>query len=315
MNKLILKTALLASISLVSVVTAQELPTTDLATVNGEKISVERYRDFLFTTIGSNELSRLVDTVLIEQAAKAFDIVIDADVLAQRVDGMWRDLFAPGSEEEFLKTYLPQGFNKEMTVAALRASALTQLQLEHYIVATRIITDQKLEESFTAQYGHNGIKTEVAHIMIMPHNIRAAALANGTAISFENAKQIASDKAKECLRKLSAGAPYSEMVAEYSHDNTSKLNKGILPTYRPGMYGEAFRAEVERLAATHPCSREFLAVESGAGYHIIKIHSRVVTLLSDVRVTLTKDLLEAPADISEIKQTIVDLRAAAKIEY
>ena len=102
------------------------------------------------------------------------------------------------------------------------------------------------------------------------------------------------------------------MVTEYSHDNASRLNKGILPTYRPGMYGEAFRAEVERLAATQTSG---IAVESGAGYHIIRVHSRVVTLLSDVRVTLTKDLLEAPADISEIKQTIVDLRAAAKIEY
>jgi hypothetical protein len=30
---------------------------------------------------------------------------------------------------------------------------------------------------------------------------------------------------------------------------------------------------------------------------------------------LTKDLLEAPADIGEIKQTIIDLRAAAEIEY
>ena len=228
------------------------------------------------------------------------------------VDGMWRDLFAPGSEEEFLKTYLPQGFNKEMAGAALRASALTQLQLEHYIVATRIITDQKLEKSFTAQYGHNGIRTEVAHIMIMPHNIRATALANDTVISFENAKQLAFDRAKECLQKLSAGAPYSEMVTEYSHDNTSKLNKGILPTYRPGMYGEAFSTEVERLAATQTSG---IAVESGAGYHIIRVHSRVVTLLSDVRITLTKDLLEAPADISEIKQTIIDLRAAAKIEY
>jgi parvulin-like peptidyl-prolyl isomerase len=78
------------------------------------------------------------------------------------------------------------------------------------------------------------------------------------------------------------------------------------------MYGEAFRAEVERLAATQTSE---IAVESGAGYHIIRVHSRVVTLLNDVRITLTKDLLEAPANIGEIKQTIVDLRAAAKIEY
>jgi len=312
MNKLILKTALLASISLVSVVTAQETPATDLATVNGEKISVERYRDFLFTTVGSSELARLVDTVLIEQAAKSFDIVINADDLAQRVDMMWRDFFAPGSEEEFLKASLPQGFNKEMTLTSLRASALTRLQLEHYIVATRIITDQKLQKSFTAKYGHNGIKTEVAHIMIIPHNIRAEALAANEAISFERAKQIASEKSKECLEELAAGASFNEMVTKYSHDNASKLNNGVLPTYRPGIYGEAFKTEVERLAAAQTSQA---AVESGAGYHIIRVHSRVVTQLGDVRAMLTKNLLEAPADISEIKQTIIDLRAAAKIEY
>ena len=312
MNKLILKTALLASISLVSVVTAQELPTTDLATVNGEKISVERYKDFLFTTIGSSELTRLVDTVLIEQAAKAFDIVINGDVLAQRVDGMWRDLFAPGSEEEFLETYLPLGFNKEMAFAALRASALTQLQLEDYIVATRIITDEKLQKSFVAKHGPKGIKTEVAHIMIMPHNIRAEALGANEIISFERAKQIASEKSKECLQELSAGAPFSKMVAKYSHDNASKLNNGVLATYRPGIYGEAFKTEVERLAVAQTSQT---AVESGAGYHIIRVHSRVITQLSDVRTMLTKNLLEAPADISETKQTIIDLRAAAKIEY
>ncbi|MDE0586538.1 MAG: peptidylprolyl isomerase [Planctomycetota bacterium] len=312
MNKLILKTTLLASISLVSVVTAQEQPATDLATVNGEKISVERYRDFLFTTIGSSELARLVDTVLIEQAAKAFDIVIDADVLAQRVDVMWRDLFAPGSEEEFLNAYLPQGFNKEMAFASLRASALTRLQLENYIVATRIITDQKLQKSFVAKYGHNGIKTEVAHIMIIPHNIRAEALAANEVISFERAKQIAAEKSKECLQKLSAGAQFSEMVTEYSHDNSSKLNNGVLATYRPGIYGEAFKNEVEGLAVAQTSQT---AAESGAGYHIIRVNSRVVTQLSDVRTMLTKHLLEAPADIGEIKQTIIDLRAAAKIEY
>jgi parvulin-like peptidyl-prolyl isomerase len=312
MNKLILKTTLLASISLVSVVTAQEPPTTDLATVNGEKISVERYRDFLFATIGSSELARLVDTVLIEQAAKAFDIVINADMLAQRVDIMWRDLFAPDSEEEFLKAYLPQGFNKEMALTSLRASALTRLQLEHYIVATRIITDQKLQKSFTANHGHNGIKTEVAHIMIIPHNIRAEALVANEVISFERAKQIAAERSKECLQKLSAGAPFSEMVTEYSHDNATKLNNGVLATYRPSMYGESFKNEVEGLAVEQTSKT---AAESGAGYHIIRVNSRVVTQLGNVRAMLTKNLLEAPADISEIKQTIIDLRTAAKIEY
>ncbi|MFT7516619.1 MAG: parvulin-like peptidyl-prolyl isomerase [Myxococcota bacterium] len=283
-----------------------------LVIIDGQEISSEHYKEFIYTSVASSELARMVDTVLIQQAADKFGITISADRLNEHVDLAWTDLRGGMSEDAFQAQYRKLGFDKQATLKALRASATTQLQLEDYVVATRVITDEKLQRAFTAQYGHAGIEVEVAHIMIIAHYIHAAALRDNNEISFERAQELALKEAKACLEKLSAGANFSEMVAEYSNDTSSNLNQGLLSTYRPGMYGEAFEKTVNRL---NPQQTSETLVESGAGLHIVRLNSRVVTALDDVREQLSRELLIATPGLSEIKQAIIDLRSAAKIEY
>jgi parvulin-like peptidyl-prolyl isomerase len=312
MNRFTLTFSLLAALSLTPIINGQKAAELTVATINGHQVSLEHYKDFLLTTVASGELARLIDTILIEQAASDYGITVSDAEISERVKSAWLDMLAGGTEEEFLRQYQPLGFSKELTLASMHANAVTQFQLEKYIVATRVITDKKLQDAFNSQYGYDGIKINVAHIMLTPHYIRANALKNNNEITYDQAKEIAKRQANECLAKLAAGASFSDMVIEYSHDTATKQNNGVLVVYRPGIYGEAFKNQVDTLDAQQTSKT---VVESGAGFHVVRVNSRVVSRLNDVREQLSKSLLEAPANISERKNAIVDLRSSAKIEY
>ncbi|MBC8368823.1 MAG: peptidylprolyl isomerase [Planctomycetes bacterium] len=311
MNKLLLAFTIFASISLVSEAKAQSTPET-LATVNSTKISLDDYRDFVFTRDGGSSLVLMVDALLIEQAAASMNLTVDENELAARVSMSWQDVLAGQDESDFLEQFQPFGFNKDLTLKAIAMIETSNLLLEQYVVATRIITDAKLEQAFFAKHGHQGIKVEVAHIMVMPHYIRAEALRNNQKITFEQAQNLASQKAEECLRRLTDGESFDDLVIEYSNDTASNSNQGVLPTYRPGMYGENYTQMVDSLSINGVAES---IVKSGAGLHIIRLNSKVITKLEDVRDQLSRELLVAAPTISETKQAIIDLRAAATIAY
>ena len=312
MIKLTACTALIAAINPCSSLSAQVEEQVPIAIVNGEEIDVEQYKDFLYLSIGSGDLPRIIDSVLITQAANKYKIELAEEDISLRVNNAWLDLLAGANEKDFLSEYEPLGFNKELTLAALRATAITQVKLEKYVVATRVVTDDLLQREFHSKYGFNGVKREVAHIMIMPHHIHAEALRSDAEISFEEAKLVAAERARQCLQELEEGASFTAMVAKYSHDPASNNNQGVLPTYRPGMYGEDFKKIVENLDAPHTATS---SIESGAGVHIVRVNSMIVTKLRDVREALSREILNSPANIGEIKQTILELRAAAEISY
>ncbi|MDP6964250.1 MAG: peptidylprolyl isomerase, partial [Planctomycetota bacterium] len=234
------------------------------------------------------------------------------DEIETRVQQNWLSILAGESEDDFLQRLKPLGFNKQMTLASLRQTAITQVLLEKYVVTTRIVTDEKLNREFASTYGFNGVKTEVAHILIMPHYIRAEAMRNNQELSYEQACHQARELAQQCLASLNSGEDFAELVVKYSNDNASNLDRGILPTYRPGMYGDGFSQMVDSLDENAVPPN---IVESGAGFHIVQVNSRVKTNFEDVKHDLSLKILQAPADITEIKNAIVDLREAATIEY
>ncbi|MDP6964066.1 MAG: hypothetical protein QGF46_07865, partial [Planctomycetota bacterium] len=55
-------------------VNGQQQPDLPIAIINGKEISTETYHRFLTTAIGSDQLSRMVDSILVAQAAQQHQI-------------------------------------------------------------------------------------------------------------------------------------------------------------------------------------------------------------------------------------------------
>jgi len=289
------------------------LPAAVAALVDGAPISQADYQDFLYQSFGKRPLHELIDQRLVTAASKSYGIEIpEAD---QRAIFEERLLQAHQgrSEEQFLISLGDGGLSLELFSSNLHLKILQELTLDALVRQTRVPTDVRLNKAFEAKYGAGGIKVEVSHVLVMPHFLRANLIRAGAdARSIDNAqmKLDAERIAGECHAKLVAGADFKAMVAEYSHDQVSLRTEGMLPSYRPGLYGPAFTHAVASLKPG-----EFSEViESGAGFHVVQLVSRQVTKMEDVRLALTEQVMTAAPTWQEREEVLSSLRAAAEIQ-
>lgn len=317
MTRILLFLALLAAPS--SPLYSQEekppepLPEGVAAMVDGVPISMEDYRDFLYQRSGKRMLQQMVDRQLVAAAVKAYAIEIPQAAIDALVQERKEQAFQGRGEEQFLISLHDSGLSQELFMAGLKADAKQEIALDALVRATRVPTDTRIQKAFEAQYGVGGQKLEVRHVLVMPHFLRAEKIKAGVkAQDIDNAemKLAAKARAEECHAKLADGADFLAMVQEYSHDQVSLRSDGMLPAYRPGLYGQGFTQAVLSLEPGQFSS----VVESGAGYHIVYLESRVTTLLADVRSALVESVMNAAPTWQEREELLAGLRAAAEIQ-
>lgn len=289
------------------------LPPEVAAIVDKVEISQEDYEQYLFERFGKRPLSQLIDRHLVEAAAKRYGITLDPaefeKVLAERQVQARQGR----SEEQFAITLRDSGQNLGLFQENLRKDVTLELTLDALVRATRIASDQRLARAFEAKYGKDGVKVEVRHILVMPHFLRAEKIKAGAKprdIDQKEMKLAAKQLAEECHARLEAGEDFLALVTEYSHDQVSVNNGGLLPTYRPGLYGQAFTQAVAGLEEGQYSS----VIESGAGHHIVQMAKRTITRMEDVRTALIDEVLTAAPNWQEREEVLAGLRAAADIQ-
>jgi osmotically-inducible protein OsmY len=82
----------------------------------------------------------------------------------------------------------------------------------------------------------------------------------------EEAKEAALTKAKEVIEKLNNGESWSDLVTEYSDDDNTKDDDGLLPAFTNGDYQDSFFKATLELKDSEYTQEP---VESTYGYHII----------------------------------------------
>jgi peptidyl-prolyl cis-trans isomerase SurA len=284
-----------------------------VATVGDTEITLEQYKEFLWSRYGKRPLNQMVDHILVQQAAQEYGISLDKEALLTTFEQRLEQSMQGRSREDFEKTLQEAGQSMQMFTTNLRVDLAHEQRLDQLVFATRVATDDRLQRAFDAQYGAGGVKVRVSHILIMPHFLRAERIRNGEKaadIKPDEMKAAARQLAETCLAELSQGADFAAQVDKYSHDQVSRQNQGELPSYRPGLYGPAFTAAVADL----PVGQHSTIIESGAGFHIVKILERKVTKLADVRAALVEEVMNATPTWQDREQVLVALREAGDIK-
>lgn len=281
--------------------------------VDGEAISQADYEKYLYQSFGKRPLSQLVDQRLVIAAASTYGIAPTAEAQQAIFEERVLQAHQGRSEEQFLISLRDGGLSKEMFEKNLRLEILQELTLNELVRQTRVPSDIKIQKAFEAKHGVDGVKVSVRHILIMPHFLRAEMIKGGAdarSLDQGELKLKAKYMAMQCHERLVAGEDFISMVQEYSHDQVSLRTDGMLPSYRPGLYGAAFTNAV----ATLKSGEYSEVIESGAGYHVVKMESRVVTKLEDVRVSLTEEIMAAIPNWQEREEVLSALRAKAEIQ-
>jgi len=284
-----------------------------VAKVDGQEVTLEAYKDYLYQRLGKRPLQGLIDSMLVEQEALRYGVTAEEGEVQKRFEERYQQALRGKSPEDFADGLRNAGQSPAAFLNTLRQDVTQEVLLDGLVLATRVLTDARLQQAFEQQYGIGGQKVEVKQILVMPHFLRAELIRGGkkpAEIDQLKVRLQAKKMAMDCLDRLRAGADWSAMVAEYSHDQVSRKDDGRLPAYRPGLYGPNFTAAVQNQAVGEYSE----VIESGAGYHIVQVADRTLSKLADVRAELQEKLLSAAPDWQEREATMNALRGRAKIQ-
>lgn len=278
-------------------------------------ITVEEYQQFLWQRFGRRALRQYADLLLLRQTAEDFGVAPAEQEIRASVEERIAAMRADSSAAEFELQLQRSDMDLAGLQASLRLETEQDLLASRLVLETRIATDAALQEAFVTQYGQDGIQVVVAHLLVMPNFLRAEKLRAGATpaeIDLEALKQESRERAEQALAQLREGAAFEDLVEQYSHDQSTRDQQGQLAAWRPGLYGEAFTAAVQATAAGEAADR---VVESGAGFHIVRVLERRTTVFADVRAELVTAYLAGPATWQEKEQLLVGLRARTPLEF
>lgn len=283
------------------------LPEGVLAIVDGKQVRLEDYKEYLWQTMGTVRLQDFIDAMLIEKKAAELGVTVSEAEIRQKVDEEVQrqvESFFKGDVARWRSTLAERGWTEEDYKAQRAALVRIDLLTTACVEKTREVTEEKIRERFERDYGPGGVDYEMRHIVI---STRPA----GSREATPDAEARARTKAERILRELRDGADFVEMVNLYSDDTYTKKREGVIPKYRPNMYGsEEFDAAVQGL--TDPGQLSGI-VKSRRGFHIVQLIGRKVTAYESVKEELRKLLTEEPPSQREKFDFTKSLRDAATI--
>jgi hypothetical protein len=271
-------------------------------------IPLADYQDFLWQRFGRRGLAEYADLLRLRDACEQLDLPFDEAAqdreVELRVATLRRDLDQTAFAAELARSLE----DPDSLRATLRLEVERLQRVDALVLATRVATDRVLHALFEQRHGTDGVRTEVAHVLVMPQFLRAERIRAGTPaaeIDAEELREEARRLAEACLAALDAGRPFTEVVAESSHDRVTREQGGRLPAWRPGLYGSGFGTAVESLEPGE-YSR---VVESGAGFHVVTVLSRERTAFADVRAALAAQYMASEPSWQEREEMLAALRA------
>ncbi|WP_239613550.1 peptidylprolyl isomerase [Cohnella mopanensis] len=201
-----------------------------------------------------------------------------------------------GSVEEFSKQ--------------LKSSKLTQAELMLFIkrqfLAGKALESKIDNKTLQAEYDRQRKEDSAAFVTASVRHILIATTDNQTGESIRKIED-ALVRAKEVQAKLKAGGDFTALAKEYSDDPGSKDTGGLYADADLTQFVEAFK----KAGAELPLNQISDPVQTEYGYHVMKVESRVVHTLDEVKDQLLPSLVnqayenytnkELPALIQSIK--------------
>jgi len=291
--------ALLLVINVILVLTGNEVKLRDgkevIASLDGEEITAEELFNDLKNKAGNETLINIVDNFIASKELK--DNSKAKELAQQQLDGIKKQYEDAGQNwEDVLKQY---GYSNEDTLLQeFVVASKKELIAKNYI--EKSLTDDEINKYYEEEiYGTYTVK----HILVKP-----ATTDSMTDEEKASAEEAAKTKANEVITKLNEGADWATLVKEYSEDEGSKDNEGLVENFTKGdMVDEFFNATLklkDGKYSTEPVKSEY-------GYHVIlKVSSTKKPSLKDKKDDIINTLIEnkLSADAKLYTTTWVSIR-------
>lgn len=257
-----------------------------VATVNGEKITLENYEKLLYLNKSSMEsyygsdiwsteiekgktyedtlrdmvLQTMIGSEAIYQQAKKEDVLPKDDQIQQQIDSFNESIKNNGEYQEELKK---MGINEEfLKFQFTRDLANNNLQ-------ERFEKKAKISENEMKKYYKDNKKSFYTDTVTASHILLKTQDDKGKELSVEKKKE-AKKKVQEALAKVKSGEDFAKIAQKYSED-PSASSGGQLGTFGRGQ----MVTEFEDAAFSMKPGQISDIVETQYGYHIIKVTGRV----------------------------------------
>ncbi len=224
-----------------------------IASVTDKEITAEELFDTLKEKYGSDALIKIIDDYIIgkeiesdkEYEEKAQAQLKSMKAYYKKYNTDWSQVLSYmgySSDDDFIKGYIEKEKKTDIVKKYLKED----------------ITDDEIDKYYEKEiYG----KYTVKHILISVDSSKE---------DQDKAKEEAYNKAKEVIEKLNNGSSWSDMVKEYSDDDQTNEDDGLLPEFTNGDFvDEFFKATIELKDGEYTTT----PVETSYGYHIIKLIS------------------------------------------
>lgn len=255
--------AILLIINIIIVVNGHKVKLSDgkeiIASLDGKEIVAEELFDNLKSKYGSDALLNLVDDYIADKELsdeEKQDAIKEAKENVESIRSQYEEY---GYEwEDVLSQY---GYeNEDALVDEFTLSVKKETVAKNYLKANLS------EDEIKKYYDENVFGTYSAkHILIIP-DVNDDMSDEEKSAAEENAK----NKAKEVIEKLNNGEDWASLVKEYSEDEGSIDDEGLVENFTKGDVVDEFWNAVEKLEDGKYTSEP---VKSSYGYHIIKRES------------------------------------------
>ena len=287
---------------------------TPIATIDGVPVTRGELADYLIALSGRGPLEDLVALRLLEQEARTLDPTgarVDA-----ALDAAWDEdralmLQRTAGDAAALEADLADiGFTPEQYEARFRTYKRAEVIEALLVLANRTVDEAALKRLFELQYGTGGVRVQVRHLMLNRAQLKAGLIKQGAdPATLDNGTLdgLIAEKLAELHAEILAGADFEEVARRESFDLSVNQNGGLIPNYDYQHYGPAFAAAVRAAEVGELVG----PLQSQAAVHLLRVESRTVTKLEDVRTALEAELLARPVEFVErtaLRKRLLDAR-------
>jgi peptidyl-prolyl cis-trans isomerase SurA len=209
-------------------------------------------------------LQQLIEQKVIFQKANAMDIKVDDTKIEQYAESEIRKIKERYPSEQAFKSdlakeNLTEGELKDMFVAQIKESAMSQQLVDLYVKSQIEITDAEMEEFYHASKDSLAVKPITWETGIIMYEIKPSQATEDSVLTVMNSLR----------ERLNRGEDFAALASQYS-DCPSKERGGDLGYFSRGMMVKPFEDAAFKLNTGEMSD----IVRTQYGYHIIKVEEK-----------------------------------------
>ncbi len=261
----------LLSLILLGSVSAQETPDDEVyLEIDGEKIRVDEFENALFEMYGVQFTNEFILNWVLEREAQKRSVTVTDETVQQRIDERFDQILQSqfqGDLERFSTALATEGYTPSTWKTWLKFTMRPDMLAEELIRRTREVTEAELREAWERQYGPDGVKRTIRHLLVSSNYANSEEYK----IDHYNAErdvigQAALQSARAVLQELQSGASFADLAREHS-DDFSAESGGSLGKNWKSRIGLEFDRVIDGLSPGG-VSEVF---ETRRGYHIARV--------------------------------------------